>query len=121
VARTGETPDVKSYYPGNSMASHVLLNDAIKTAYAAAYLKSRRESQTADCSNSELVDTLLVQSPRDVSERGTVYRGVWEEAWTFLICGEMVEVPMEFVPTEKRGTTFFSRSRVEGRGPIGRD
>jgi hypothetical protein len=99
----GETPAVKPYFPGTTYAGVILVKDAMNSALQGASVRVDKA-----CKNFEIFDMRVSESPHDVVEGATTHKGVWNEIWTFRACGEMVEVPMTFIPDAVGGGTTFS-------------
>lgn len=91
-ANSGKAPSVFSFLPGRSEASPPLQKDASVMAYVAAM-------QDKKCSYIPyMIDSDVI------SKRGN---GVWEERWTFKVCGKAKKVRMTFTPdTFGSGTSF---------------
>ena len=102
----GEAPLSRTYFPGSTRADPVLVKDALTTAAVNALLQSGNK----DCKNIDIFDMRVTEPPHDVVEGDKTFKRVWKEIWTFRVCGQMMDVPMTFVPDATGGgTTFTSR------------
>jgi hypothetical protein len=104
VSNKGAIPTVKPYFPGESLANTQLINDALQSAYAAASMQFKN----TQCKDMTIYDMAVAKPPHDVIANGKRTRGVWNETWSFLGCGEVVGVDMTFVPDSK-GIRFDAR------------
>ncbi len=108
IARTGEKPDAKPYFPGESIASPQLVADAMTAATVTAFGKLAKEGR-GKCEGMSLAETSISQKAHDVVDRGSVFRGVWQERWVFAGCGQPVDVLVDFIPDGKGGATFVAK------------
>jgi hypothetical protein len=104
AADNGQAPAVRPYYPGTSNANLVLIKDAMTAALVGAMVRSGLK----DCKEIDVFDMKVSEPPHDVTDGGKTLKGVWTEAWTFRLCGQLVEVPMVFTPNPTTGGTNYS-------------
>lgn len=107
----GEPPTIRVYFPGSTNANPLLVKDAMLSAMLGAISRSG----VKDCKEIDVFDMRVTEKPHDVVEGGKHLRGVWSEAWTFRACGQMVDVPMTFIPDEIRGGTTYSVGPTKSR------
>lgn len=100
----GETPMPHAYFPGSTNASPVLIKDAMLSATIGALSRSGLK----DCRDSEVFDMRVTEPAHDVVEGDKTFKGVWNEIWTFRMCGQMVDVGMTFIPDANGGGTTFT-------------
>ncbi len=100
----GETPPTpRAYYPGATNAGPLLIKDAMLSALPSALLKSGLK----DCKEIDVFDMRVTEKAHDVTEGGKTLRGVWNETWTFKLCGQMVDTAITFIPDATGGGTSF--------------
>lgn len=100
----GDTPpEQRAYYPGTSNASPLLVKDTMLAALTNVLIRS---GQT-DCKDIDVFDMKVTEKPHDVDERGKTYRGVWDEMWTFKLCGKMSDISITFIPDITGGGTSY--------------
>jgi hypothetical protein len=99
----GAAPDAIAYFPGTSLAGMRLTKDAMVSAVQNAIATSGQSA----CKNINVADMALTQPPHNVTEGTQVHNGVWNENWTFLLCGQRVNVGMTFIPDASGGGTSF--------------
>jgi hypothetical protein len=99
----GTAPTPHSFYPGASRSSPVLIKDALQTAVPSAVIKSGDRQ----CRDIDMLDMRVTQEPHDVIEGGKTSKGVWNETWTFRLCGKPVDTEITFVPDATGGGTSF--------------
>ena len=100
----GETaPTPRSYYPGKSSASPILIKDAMLLALPNGLIQSGLK----DCQEFDVFDMRVTETPHDVVEGSKTLKGVWSEAWTFRMCGQMVDVAITFIPDATGDGTSF--------------
>lgn len=104
IANNGEPPIIKAYFPGSTYAGPLLVKDAMQAAMMGALIRSGLK----DCKELVVFDMHVTEKPHDVAEGEKAFKGVWNETWTFKMCGKMVDVPMTFTPNEVTGGTSFS-------------
>lgn len=92
-------------FPGNSIASPVLLRDAAKAAIGGAVINSKTKCRD----DFEIYDIKTVQMPDNTQTSSDRKQGSWVDEWTFLACGEKITSLMEYVPDGKGGTSFSSK------------
>jgi hypothetical protein len=103
VANGGKAPAARPFFPGSSNANPVLVNDAMRAALAQATAAGVPNG----CKTAYVYDMQVATPARDVTEGGRMIKGVWDEVWTFSMCGELVDVPMTFTPdADGKGTSF---------------
>lgn len=99
----GEIPTPRAYHPGSTNAGPQLVQDAMMGAVARAEARSGLK----DCKTFYVFDMRVTEPAHNVVEKETTFRGVWNELWTFSICGKMVDVPMTFIPDARGGGTTY--------------
>ncbi len=99
----GEAPAAHAYHPGSTSASPVLVKDAMLSAITGALVRSGLK----DCKEIDVFDMRVTEPPHNVVEGDKTFKGVWNEIWTFRMCGQMVDVAMTFIPDAKGGGTTF--------------
>jgi len=109
LAKNGDTPETKPYFPGASIASPRLIADAMQTAVASASLKLRKDKGVNDCKDVVVSDMKISQAAHDVIDAGKTYSRVWQEDWTFLACGQSVHILMDFTPDGQGGTNYSTK------------
>lgn len=113
----GETPPTpRAYYPGTTNAGPVLIRDAIQPALMSAVLKSGLK----DCKDTDVFDMRVSREAHDLARDGKNLKGVWEEIWTFRLCGQMVETEITFIPDQTGGGTSFSIAPVQSGEAAGK-
>lgn len=105
MSQNGQAPKVKPYFPGHTLASAKLINDALQSAYAAAGVQFKDKQ----CKKVFIADMAISKPPHDVIKDGVRTRDVWDETWTFSGCGETAEVTITFKPDGQGGTHFEAR------------
>ncbi|MBD3670605.1 MAG: hypothetical protein HUJ29_07505 [Gammaproteobacteria bacterium] len=105
MSQDGQIPKVKPYFPGHTLASAKLINDALQSAYAAA----GTQFQNKECAKVFITDMEVSKPPHDEINSGRRTENVWNETWSFSGCGETAKVDMRFVPDAKGGTSFEAR------------
>lgn len=98
----GEAPTSRTYYPGSPYAGAQLVQDAMMMAVVTGKINSGLK----ECETIYVFDMRVTEPPHNVVEKGSTLQGVWNELWTFSICGKMVDVPMTFIPDPRGGTTY---------------
>jgi len=103
---SGEMPAIVPYFPGNTRAGMLLIKDALPTAV----LSAKAQTNQATCKAINVVNMELKQAPHTVTEGNVTHNGVWNETWSFQLCGKTAEVDMTFIPDANGGgTTFITR------------
>lgn len=103
ASSNGETPPTaRPYYPGATNAGPVLIKDAMMGALTSAMIKA----DLKDCKEIDVFDMRVTEQPHDVANGEKTLKGVWNETWTFKLCGQMVDVAVSFIPTAGGGTRF---------------
>lgn len=105
----GGKPTVAAHFPGDSIAGLRLVRDAIAQTAALANGKAG----DAACKRVEQVivaDMRVVERPHRVVDGDHVYENVWNERWTFDVCGRPIVAMMRFVPTPRDGGTDWHAS-----------
>lgn len=101
--KNGDAPSSRAYFPGSTNAGPVLVKDALTMATVNALVQSGNK----DCKNYDIFDMRVTEPPHDVVEGDKTFKRVWKEMWTFRVCGQMMDVPMTFVPDATGGGTSF--------------
>jgi hypothetical protein len=100
----GETPPTpQAYYPGATNASPILVKDAMLGALSSAMMKAGLK----DCKEIDVFDMRVTEPPHDVADGEKTLKGVWNESWTFRLCGQMVDVGVSFIPHATGGGTRY--------------
>jgi len=110
VAKDGIKPEVAASWPGVTNASPQLISDAMLTAAVKASTKLKQE-QGIECKDSKdiiISDMEITQQPHDLVESGKTYAAEWQERWSFIACGQPVDILIDFVPDGKGGTYFHA-------------
>ena len=102
----GEAPILRSFHAGSSNASPVLIQDALRSAVPIAVTQSGLK----DCKTALVFDMRVTESSHNVVEGKKAFKGVWNELWTFSMCGQMIDVAMTFIPDATGGGTSFTAS-----------
>ncbi len=106
IAKNGQKPEVKPYFPGITNASPILLYDAMKGAYPAASIKLTKQNGNKSCKDLDIADMRITQQAHDTVEGGKTISGVWQEKWTFAGCGKHVDIHIDFMPDGAGGTNY---------------
>ena len=102
AAGNGDTPPTpRAYYPGASSASPILVKDTMLGALPSAMMKA----ELKDCKEIDVFDMRVTKPPHDVADGEKMFKGVWNESWTFRLCGQMVDVGVSFIPDTTGGGT----------------
>jgi hypothetical protein len=104
----GEAPNPRAYYPGSTNASPVLVKDAMSSAIVGASARSGLK----DCKDISVFDMRVTEPAHNFVEGEKTFKGVWNEIWTFRMCGHSVEVAMTFIPDVNGGGTTFKSGPV---------
>lgn len=108
----GEAPMPKSFYPGSTNAGPVLVKDAMMSAASGAMVRSGLK----DCKSADVFDMRVTEPAHNVVEGDKTFKGVWNEIWTFRMCGQMIDVAMTFIPDANGGGTTFTSGPVKPDG-----
>lgn len=113
----GEAPTTPpAYYPGATNAGPLLIKDAMLSALPSALLKSGLK----DCKEIDVFDMRVTEKAHDVTDGGKTLRGVWDEIWTFRLCGKMVDVAITFIPDATGGGTSFVVAPIKPNDTTGK-
>lgn len=110
----GDAPLARAYHPGSTHAGPVLVGDAIRSAAASAAMRAGLK----DCKKADVFDMRVTEAAHDVTSAGTTFKGVWNEIWTFRMCGQMVDVAMTFIPDANGGGTSFTSGPVTPQAAV---
>lgn len=102
----GEAPLPRSFHAGSTNASPVLIEDALRSAVPIAVVQSGLK----DCKTALVFDMRVIEPSHDVVDGEKTFKGVWNELWTFSMCGQMIDVAMTFIPDATGGGTSFMAS-----------
>lgn len=102
----GEAPLPRSFHAGSTIASPVLIQDALRSVVPIAVAQSGLK----DCKTALVFDMRVIEPPHNVVEGEKTLKGVWNELWTFSMCGQMIDVAMTFLPDATGGGTSFTAS-----------
>lgn len=105
----GEAPMPKAFYPGSTNAGPVLVGDAMMSAVTGALARSGLK----DCKKADVFDMRVTEPAHNVVEGEKTFKGVWNEIWTFRMCGQMIDVAMTFIPDANGGGTTFTSGPVK--------
>lgn len=105
----GEAPMPKAFYPGSTNASAVLVKDAMVSAVTGAMARSSLKG----CKSADVFDMRVTEPAHNVVEGDKTFKGVWNEIWTFRMCGQMIDVAMTFIPDANGGGTTFTSGPVK--------
>ena len=97
------SPTPRAYYPGESNASPQLIKDTMIAALPSALNKSGLK----ECKKIDVFDMRVTRKAHDVVEGDQTFKGVWNETWTFRLCGKMVDVEIMFIPDATGGGTTY--------------
>ena len=109
----GKPPSSKSNFPGVTIASDLLINDALMSTIVAAKLKLGAR----DCSDIRIFDMQVFDMSAAKPQSNNSIKGSWGEVWTFRMCGKLVEIPIIFTHNEKTGGTNFVVGGGLPKGP----
>ncbi len=104
ASSNGDAPISKPFYPGSTNADPVLVRDAMMTAVIGAMSRSGLK----EYKDFDVFDMRVTEPAHDVVEGDKTFRGVWSEIWTFRVRGQMIDVPMTFIPDANGGGTTFT-------------
>ena len=105
----GGKPRIVASFPGESLASLRLLRDAMGLTAATANAKAG-EARCAKAQQVVLADMRVDQMPHRVVEGDEVFENVWNETWTFDVCGHPVAAAMRFVANPRDGGADWNAS-----------
>lgn len=105
----GEAPMPKAFYPGSTNAGPVLVGDAMMSAVTGALARSGLK----DCKKADVFDMRVTEPAHNVVEGEKIFKGVWNEIWTFRMCGQMIDVAMTFIPDANGGGTTFTSGPIK--------
>ncbi len=94
-------PVPHSYFPGSTNAGAQLIRDTMPTALAIARARSNQQ----DCRKVEVFDMVVSQAAHLANVDGKAVDGVWNEKWTFLLCGRKLDINLRFAPDAANGGT----------------
>jgi hypothetical protein len=104
TARADEKIDVAVGFPGTTIADPLLQRDAYQIALFGALLAAK------DCKHFDVMNTKFegfgLENPKLPDPGAGARIRPWRETWSFIGCGKIVDVPMDFVPSEK-GTQYI--------------
>lgn len=100
----GAAPDTNIFYPGTTEADMLLLKDTMPPAIAYAILRAGQRG----CKDIEVFDMYVTQPEHDVVVQGITIEGVWNELWSFRLCGQPVDVAVTFTPNPNGPGTSFN-------------
>jgi hypothetical protein len=112
----GEAPMSKAFYPGSTNAGPVLVGDAMMSTAMGALARSGLK----DCKKADVFDMRVTEPTHTVVEGEKTFKGVWNEIWTFRMCGQMVDVAMTFIPDANGGGTTFTSGPVKSESTAAR-
>lgn len=112
----GDAPMPKAFYPGSTNAGPVLVGDAMMSAVTGALARSGLK----DCKKADVFDMRVTEPAHNVVEGEKTFKGVWNEIWTFRMCGQMVDVAMTFIPDANGGGTTFTSGPVKSESTAAR-
>jgi hypothetical protein len=101
---TGDMPIAKAFFPGSTNAGPQLVSDAMR----AAVTKALTQKNDRDCKTAYVFDMRVTEPAHKVVEAEKTFTGVWNELWTLDLCGQMIDVPMIFIPDANGGGTSFT-------------
>jgi hypothetical protein len=108
---SGAAPTVRTYYPGSTIASPELVNDAMASVISGALVRSGLGS----CRDIDVFDMRVTEQVHDVVQGDKTIKGVWNETWTLRMCGQMHDVAVIFIPDANGGgMTYTSGSAKTG-------
>ncbi len=101
-------PTARAYYPGSTVASPELVNDAMPSVISGALDRSGLR----DCGDIDVFDMRVTEQIHDVVEGDKTIRDVWNETWTLSMCGQMHDVAVTFMPDRNGSGTKFASGPV---------
>jgi hypothetical protein len=100
----GKTPPApRINFPGSTNAGQMLVTDALRAAMPAALTASGQK----DCKQVDLYDMRVTEGAREFVEAGKTVSGVWDEIWTFRVCGKAVDAGLRFFPMGEGAGVHF--------------
>lgn len=108
----GTVPTARTYYPGSTIASPELVNDAMPSAIAGALARAGLRN----CKNVDVFDMRVSEPTHDVVDGGKTFKDVWSETWTFRMCGHVGDAAVTFIPDARGGGTTYNSGPVKSRG-----
>jgi hypothetical protein len=102
--RDGTVPTARTYYPGATIASPDLVNDAMPSVVSGMLARSGLKN----CNKIDVFDMRVTDPTHNIVEGSKIFKDVWSETWTFRMCGKMNDVAVTFIPDANGGTTFTS-------------
>jgi hypothetical protein len=109
IAKNGQKPEVKPYFPGITNASPILLYDTMKGALPVASMKLIKKNGNKSCKELDIADMRVTRQPR--VDGGKTISGAWQEKWTFAGCGKNVDVLIDFMPDGAGGASYSIRNQ----------
>jgi hypothetical protein len=104
----GLEPRLQPYFPGSTLASSRLQDDAYRVgAPLALALNNDR-----DCHRALVSDVRVDEQPHRLVEGTVTFERAWTETWSFDTCGRQVDLTAKFTSASDGGTDFhFSRAK----------
>jgi hypothetical protein len=100
---------------GETLTNPSLMRDMGHLAALAATNLVRRTDPRCDGAGLRMGPTRVVDRSRlGAYSHGAYFSGSWSEAWTFLVCGRRVEIPVTFTADANGGADYDVRG-TEGR------
>ncbi len=106
---SGAAPMARTYYPGATIASPNLINDAMPSVVSGALARSGLKK----CKDADVFDMRVIVPAHDVTEGDKIFRNVWSEGWTLRMCGKLNDVEVTFTPDANGGGTTFTSGPVK--------
>lgn len=96
---------------GETLTNPTLMRDTAALAATAATNFLRRSDPSCTGEDMRMGPTRVVARSRDLglSFHGAYFAGSWSEAWTFLVCGRRVEIPVSFTTDGEGGANYDIR------------
>ena len=95
---------------GETLANPSLMRDMAHLAGAAATAVARRADPGCGGADLRMGPTRVVDRSRlGTYFHGAYFSGSWSEAWTFLVCGKRVEIPVAFTADADGGADYDVR------------
>lgn len=111
----GTAPMARAYYPGATIASPELVNDAMPSAVSGALARSALKG----CKDVDVFDMRVTEPVHEVVAGDRTIQGVWSETWTLRMCKQLQEVAVTFIPgADGSGTTFTSGPVMRRMGGV---
>src|SRR3990170_3723445 len=82
----------------------------LESMYRLGIEEDRKFGLHQDCKTALVFDMRVTESSHNVVEGKKAFKGVWNELWTFSMCGQMIDVAMTFIPDATGGGTSFTAS-----------